>query len=187
MKTQHVFSSLVATIFILCVGSSAYAAPRYININFAAKNVVYQATGYSQVEYKWPKSGVVCRHNQSRLTRTCNNLKPGESYQIVDFYDHRKYTFTFPTRAPNTFNCLAGTSGNLKNVRYGLNGSNQYYINWDRKRSSSWIQLQQESPRVIVARGTGSIRTKLSPGKRYRLDDLTYGGTIYIDIKRNGC
>jgi len=180
-------SALAVFIAMLCISTLSVAAPRYVIVDFAKKRVIYQATGYSQVEYRWPKTGVVCRHNPTRLTRTCNNLRPGESYQIVDFHDQGVHTFRFPTRPPNSFVCAAGSNGNLKNVRYGLNSHNQYFITWDRKRSSSWIQLQMENPVFIVAEGTGSIRTRLSPDKRYRLDDLTYGGRIYIDLDRNGC
>lgn len=192
---QLMYKSLVAMIMVSVLplaGIEALAAPSSISVDPAGKRVLFKAAGYSQVEYKWPKSGVVCRHNQTKSLRTCPNLRPKEYYQIVDFADNRKATFYLP-EAPDSvkpFTCRGSSSGNLTNVRYGLNTNNRYFITWNRRLSSSWIQLQYEGPgtRKIITQGTtASIKTLIQPNANYRLDDLTYGGTVYIALKINGC
>jgi hypothetical protein len=178
-------------LILLISGSSAFAAPGNFNVTTMSRTVTYTATGYSQVEYMWPKSGVVCRHNKTSGIRSCENLKPNVYYQIVDFHDHKKGTFRMPPVAKDAFNCEAGSRDNLKDVRYGKNQNHNYYIGWDRHRSPSWFQLQYDGPgpRKIIAEGMhGQIKARnIRPGERYRLDDLTYGGTIFINIKPNGC
>gem|GEM_PF-3752103 len=104
-SSQSKYRSLIATAVLVLLplaGTEAIAAPANLSWNPSQKTVSYTAKGYSQVEYKWPKSGVVCRHNQSTSRRT---------------------------------------SGNLTNIRFGLNTGFEYFMAWDRIRSPSWIQL----------------------------------------------
>lgn len=178
-------------LILLISGSSASAAPSYLNVIPSEKTVTYLAIGYSQVEYMWPGSGVVCRHNKASGIRSCNNLKANVHYQIVDFHDHRKSTFHMPLVAKDSFTCEAGSRDNLKDVRYGKNRNHNYFIVWDRHRSPSWVQLQYDGPgpRKIISEGMNfNIKARgIRPGERYRLDDLTYGGTFFINIKPKGC
>jgi len=180
-------------LILLISGSSASAAPYIINVIPKLGKVLYTAVGYSQVEYQWPKSGVVCRHNvpsgRSR-TRICRNLKPNENYQIVDFHDHEKRFFHMLPPGEDDFICKAGSRGNLKDVRYGK-ADHHHFIVWSRHRSPAWFQLQYEGPgpRKIISQGMDiGVNTRdIRPGGRYRLEDLTYGGTILINIKESGC
>ena len=88
------------------------------------------------------------------------------------------------------FICKAGSRGNLKDVRYGK-ADHHHFIQWSRHRSPAWFQLQYEGPgpRKIISQGMNiNVNTRdIRPGGRYRLEDLTYGGTILINIKESGC
>jgi len=96
-----------------------------------------------------------------------------------------------PPPAKDNFSCNAGSRGNLKNVRYGKNRNQNYFIFWERHRSPSWLQLQYDGPgpRETIFEGmTSNIKARgITPGGRYRLEDLTYGGTILINIKASSC
>lgn len=193
-SSQLLYKNLMAIAMLALLslaGIEAKAAPGGINWSPQEGRVSYTAIGYSQVENKWPKSGVVCRHYQTTKRRTCYGLIPTQHYKIVDFADNRISYFQLPgVYSPlKPVICRAGSRGNLTNIRYGLSTKYEFFITWDRKRSPSWVQLQHENPRDrgIAMEGMGNIKTRLRSNVTYRLDDLTYGGRVYIDLKRNGC
>ena len=70
----HKIMAYSTGLILLISGSSASAAPSNINVSAASRTVLYYAIGYSQVEYMWPESGVVCRNNKSSGSRMLRNV-----------------------------------------------------------------------------------------------------------------
>ena len=183
----------VTIVGLLLVSTYALAAPRVVSINASSvsSSFSYTSVGPSQVEYAWPRVGIVCTNGTPRTPTTvlsCGNRTgerlPGDvSYKIIDFHDFSSTTFLLSTEIDYT--CTVSGNGNFFNFSYGRRATGSYFISWSRNTNNSWVQLQREGdgePAVIFG-GTGrNVVSNLEPNRTYRVKDLTYGGRTTIEL-----
>lgn len=180
---------------LLLVSTQASAAPRVVSMFISSPQSTqffYTSVGASQVEYAWPRSGIVCRNDRPRTPSVvlgCGNqigslLEPNVRYKIIDFNDGSSTTFLL---ADNGYRCIRTGNGNFINFVFGQRETGQYFVSWQRRIRNSWVQLQLESDNggepIKIYEGFNNIAYNVKPNQTYRVKDLTYGGRTTIELK----